>query len=110
MIQGTKHARTRENGQCINDNQLHIVHSLDGQQGRESAHITPPRENHKEDQRNHQVREDNQTSRKISGGEYLEEANRVRDLNIIRLKVERRFDPLRSDPRFDGLVRSVGIP
>ena len=42
--------------------------------------------------------------------ERLEEANRVRDLNVMRLKVERRFDPLRSDPRFDDLVRRIGIP
>ena len=42
--------------------------------------------------------------------QYLEEANRVSDLNIMRLKVERRFDPIRSDPRFEDLVRRVGIP
>ena len=42
--------------------------------------------------------------------QYLEEANRVFDLNVMRLKVERRFDPLRSDPRFEDLVRRVGIP
>ena len=42
--------------------------------------------------------------------QYLEEANRVFDLNIMRLRVERRFDPLRSDPRFDALVRRIGIP
>jgi len=42
--------------------------------------------------------------------ERLEEANRIFDLNIVRLKVDRRFDKLRSDPRFDDLVRRVGIP
>jgi len=42
--------------------------------------------------------------------ERLEEANKVYDLNLMRLKVERRFDPLRSDPRFDDLVRRIGIP
>jgi serine/threonine-protein kinase len=42
--------------------------------------------------------------------ERLEEANRVYDLNILRLKVERRFDPIRSDPRFDDLVKRIGIP
>lgn len=42
--------------------------------------------------------------------EYLEEANKMYDLNVMRLKVERRFDPLRSDPRFADLVRRIGIP
>ena len=42
--------------------------------------------------------------------EYLEEANRGYDLNVMRLKVERRFDPLRSDPPFADLVRRIGIP
>jgi eukaryotic-like serine/threonine-protein kinase len=42
--------------------------------------------------------------------EKLEEAAKVYDLNIMRMKVERRFDPLRSDPRFDDLVRRIGIP
>jgi eukaryotic-like serine/threonine-protein kinase len=42
--------------------------------------------------------------------ESLEEANKIYDLNIMRLKVERRFDPIRSDPRFDDLVRRIGIP
>jgi eukaryotic-like serine/threonine-protein kinase len=40
----------------------------------------------------------------------LEEASKVYDLNLMRMKVERRFDPLRSDPRFDNLVRRIGIP
>jgi tetratricopeptide (TPR) repeat protein len=42
--------------------------------------------------------------------ERLEEANKAYDLNIMRMKVERRFDPLRSDPRFDDLVRRIGLP
>jgi Flp pilus assembly protein TadD len=42
--------------------------------------------------------------------EWLEEANRVYDLNIMRMKVERRFDPIRSDPRFEDLVRRIGLP
>jgi serine/threonine protein kinase/Tfp pilus assembly protein PilF len=41
---------------------------------------------------------------------YLEEANKVYDLNLMRMKVERRFDPLRSDPRFDDLVKRIGLP
>jgi len=42
--------------------------------------------------------------------EWLEEANRGYDLNIMRMKVERRFDPIRSDPRFEDLVRRIGLP
>jgi serine/threonine protein kinase/tetratricopeptide (TPR) repeat protein len=42
--------------------------------------------------------------------EYLEEANKVYDLNLMRMKVERRFEPLRSDPRFDDLVKRIGLP
>ena len=40
----------------------------------------------------------------------LEEAYKVYDLNLMRMKVERRFDPIRSDPRFDNLVKRIGIP
>ena len=40
----------------------------------------------------------------------LEEASKVYDLNLMRMKVERRFDPLRSDPRFEDLVRRLRIP
>lgn len=42
--------------------------------------------------------------------QQLEEASKVYDLNLIRMKVERRFDPIRSDPRFDALVKRIGIP
>ena len=42
--------------------------------------------------------------------EYLEEANKDYDLNLMRMKVERRFDPLRSDPRFADLVKRIGLP
>ena len=42
--------------------------------------------------------------------ELLEEANRVYDLNVMRMKVERRFDPIRSDPRFVDLARRIGLP
>ena len=42
--------------------------------------------------------------------EYLEEGNKAHDLNITRLKVDTRLEKLRSDPRFDDLVKRVGIP
>jgi eukaryotic-like serine/threonine-protein kinase len=42
--------------------------------------------------------------------ELLEEANKIYDLNIMRLKVDPRFDGLRTDPRFADLMRRVGIP
>ena len=42
--------------------------------------------------------------------EWLEEANRVHDLNIVRLKHDPRFTGLRSDPRYHDLVRRIGIP
>ena len=41
---------------------------------------------------------------------WLEKANEVRDLNVVRLKVEARFASLRSDPRFADLARRIGIP
>jgi serine/threonine-protein kinase len=41
---------------------------------------------------------------------WLEKGNEVRDLNILRLKLDQGFRPLRSDPRFDDLVRRIGIP
>lgn len=42
--------------------------------------------------------------------ELLEEANRAHDLNVVRLKYDNRFANLRSDRRFDDLVRRLGIP
>jgi TolB-like protein/Flp pilus assembly protein TadD len=42
--------------------------------------------------------------------EWLEEANRAHDLNVVRLKYDPRFEKLRSDPRFADLVRRIGIP
>ena len=42
--------------------------------------------------------------------ELLEEANRAHDLNVVRLKRDPRFAKLRSDPRFDDLVKRIGIP
>ena len=42
--------------------------------------------------------------------ERLEEAYKDYDLNLMRMKVEHRFDPIRSDPRFDNLVKRIGLP
>ena len=39
----------------------------------------------------------------------LEEACRSRDVCLVWLKVEPRFDPLRADPRFDRLLEAVGL-
>ena len=41
---------------------------------------------------------------------WLGEADKARDLNVVRLNIEPRFDSLRSDPRFASLVRRVGLP
>jgi TolB-like protein/Flp pilus assembly protein TadD len=40
----------------------------------------------------------------------LEKAYDERDNMIVLLKVEPMFDPMRSDPRFDNLLRRVGFP
>ena len=42
--------------------------------------------------------------------EWLERGFEERDDVMINLKVEPVFDPLRSDPRFQDLIRRVGIP
>jgi len=41
---------------------------------------------------------------------WLEKANDVRDLNVVRLQVDPRYASLRSDSRFADLVRRIGIP
>lgn len=41
---------------------------------------------------------------------WLDKANEIRDMNVVRLKVDPRFASLRSDPRFADLVRRIGIP
>ena len=38
------------------------------------------------------------------------EAYRSRSANVGQLKVERYWDPIRSDPRFAELVMKVGLP
>jgi TolB-like protein/Flp pilus assembly protein TadD len=42
--------------------------------------------------------------------EFLEMANKDYDLNLMRMKVEQRFDPIRSDPRFEDLAKRIGLP
>ncbi|HJZ10775.1 MAG TPA: hypothetical protein VJ521_01410, partial [Acidobacteriota bacterium] len=42
--------------------------------------------------------------------EWLEKALEVHEDSLITLKVNPRFDSLRSDPRFQDLVRRVGLP
>ena len=47
---------------------------------------------------------------KDSAFEWLERACDDRSAFMVYLKVDPRLDPLRSDPRFDRMVRRVGIP
>jgi tetratricopeptide (TPR) repeat protein len=42
--------------------------------------------------------------------QWLEKAYENRDWSLLQLKVSRQWDPLRSDPRFQNLVRRVGLP
>ena len=41
---------------------------------------------------------------------WLEKAHKENDALIVRLRVDSRYDSLRSDPRFADLVRRVGLP
>ena len=40
---------------------------------------------------------------------WLEKAYQVRAGNLVWIKIEPKFDPLRSDPRFDDLLRRMGL-
>ena len=42
--------------------------------------------------------------------QWLDEAIRVGDGGLMYLRVDDRFEPLRSDPRFAALVRRLGFP
>ena len=41
---------------------------------------------------------------------WLERGYRERDSLMVFLKADARCDPLRSDPRFDDLLRRIGFP
>jgi hypothetical protein len=41
--------------------------------------------------------------------EWLEKAGKARDEWLVYLKVYPEFDPLRSSPRFQSLIKRVGL-
>ncbi len=41
---------------------------------------------------------------------WLEGGNKARDQNLLRLKVDPRYESLLSDPRFADLVQRIGFP
>jgi tetratricopeptide (TPR) repeat protein len=47
--------------------------------------------------------------RKQDAFKWLEESYRAKDVGLVYLKVDPCLNPLRSDPRFDDLVRRVGL-
>jgi TolB-like protein len=47
--------------------------------------------------------------RKQDAFKWLDEAYDARDVGLVYLKIDPCLDPLRSDPRFDDLVRRVGL-
>jgi eukaryotic-like serine/threonine-protein kinase len=50
-----------------------------------------------------------QVGNKDKAFEYLEQSYQHRELHVNMLKIEPRLDSLRGDPRFDELVRRVGL-
>jgi hypothetical protein len=42
--------------------------------------------------------------------EWLEKAYQERSEELLFLKVEPVLDPLRADPRFQSLIRRIGLP
>ena len=50
-----------------------------------------------------------QAAEKDKAFEWLDKAYREHDDYLVHLKVESRFDPLRSDPRFQELLRRIGL-
>ena len=47
--------------------------------------------------------------KKTEAFKWLEESYKVHDVGLLYLKIDPPLDPLRSDPRFDDLLRRVGL-